>query len=193
MPLDSTGGSHVGVFSHIVRDALDLAAEAEKLNPKAYGKDGPRAPAMRPHADFDAESCPSFFGESRPQLAEFFKTGKRWQIMGVWRPLKTAKRHPLALLDAHSAQDSDYVKIPRDYGGRAGANSILKYGNEVEHKWCYLHEQRPDEAWIFKHFDSLPGGGIARKCAHVALRLPETIHLPPRESVEFRVLVLHGV
>jgi hypothetical protein len=83
------------------------------------------------------------------------------------------------------------VKLPRDYGGHVGYNSILKHGNGVEHKWCYLHEQRPDEAWIFKHFDSLREDGIARQCAHTALGLPGTTDLPLRESIEFRALVLH--
>jgi len=111
--------------------------------------------------------------------------------MGVWRPLKTAKRDTLAFLDAQSVQDSDYVKIPRDYNGRAGANSILKHRNGTQHRWYYLHEQQPNEAWIFKHFDSLQQDGIVRQCAHVAIDLPRTMDLPPRESIEFRVLVLH--
>jgi hypothetical protein len=126
------------VFSHIVRDAFDLATEAEKLNPKAYGKDGPRSPAIPPYAGIDAKSCPEFSG-NRPQLASPMKTGGRWQILGVWRPLKTVKRSPMALLDARTVQSSDCVEIPFDYSERLGANSILKHGNGVEHKWYYLH------------------------------------------------------
>jgi hypothetical protein len=150
-PSDSTGGSHVTVFSHVVRDRLDLATEAEK--------DGPNSPARRPHADFDVEACFSFITGTRPQLAEVIKSGKRWQIMGIWRPLKTVKRDSLALLDAQSVENCDYVKLPHDYHGRALTVTILKHGNGAEHKWSYLHEQQPNEAWIFKHLDSLEQDG----------------------------------
>jgi hypothetical protein len=44
------------------------------------------------------------------------------------------KRSSLALLDSRTVQSSDYLKIPRDYGKRLGANSILKHGNGVEQK-----------------------------------------------------------
>ena len=70
--------------------------------------------------------------------------------------------------------------------------AFLKHRNDgAEHKWCYVHEQQPNEAWIFKHFDNLQQDGIARQCAHVAFSLPGTTDLLPRESVEFRVLVLY--
>jgi hypothetical protein len=186
----STGGSHVTIIGHIVRDAFDLATDAEKLNPKAYGKNGPRSPAIRPHADFNLENCPDLLGDG-PQLAEFMKAGRRWQIIGAWRPLKTVERNPLAMLDAQTVPSADFIRAPRDYGGRLGAISILKHGNGAEHKWYYLPEQKPDEVWLFKHFDSLKEDGIARQCAHTALELPGTNDLPPRESVEFRAMVFH--
>jgi hypothetical protein len=75
------------------------------------------------------------------------------------------------------------------YGDRAGANSILKH--RAEHKWYYLHEQQPDEAWLFKHYDSLQEDGHVRQCGHTSFDPPGTMSLPPRESIEFRALVLY--
>jgi hypothetical protein len=58
-------------------------------------------------------------------------------------------------------------------------------------KWYYLHEQQLDEVWLFKYFDNMQEDRIVRQCALTALELPGTIDLPSRESVEFRVLILH--
>lgn len=109
----------------------------------------------------------------------------------MWRPLKPIQRDPLGLLDAASVSGSDFVELKRHYGDRAGSNSILKHGHGAQHKWYYLHEQQPSEAWLFKHFDSLEADGIARQCVHTALELSGTRDLPPRESIEFRALVLY--
>jgi hypothetical protein len=187
----STGGSYVRVFSHIVRDALDLASEEAKLDPAAFGKNGPRSPAIRPHADFHAATFPAFFSAGKPEMAKYIASGKRWQVLGIWRPLKTIKRSPLAVCDARTIPDSDFVAIPRMYGDRALANSILKHGEGAQHQWYYLHEQQPNEAWLFKHYDSLREDGHARQCAHTSFDPPGTRHLPPRESIEFRALVLY--
>jgi hypothetical protein len=81
------------------------------------------------------------------------------------------------------------VAIPIDHGGRTGANNVMKYGGK--HRWCWLHEQQPNEAWIFKHYDSLSGDGHVRQCAHTSFDPPGTSDLPLRESVEFRAIVLY--
>jgi hypothetical protein len=77
----------------------------------------------------------------------------------------------LALLDAQGVQDSDYVNLPRDFNRAAGANSILKHRNEAEHKWCYLHEHQPNEAWIFKYFDRMALHGNVHTSLLVFLEL----------------------
>jgi hypothetical protein len=99
----------------------------------------------------------------------------------------------LAVCDARSVAKADFEKVERDMNGRPGAYSVLKpgKGNEPGHQWYYLPEQRPDEAWLLKHFDSLQEDGNARQCAHTSFDLPGTRDLPPRESIEFRALVLY--
>jgi len=143
--------------------------------------------------DFHAATCPSFFSGGRPDLARYIASGKRWQIIGVWRPLKTVHKNPLALCDARTVDEADFEKVERDFRGRPGAYSVLKPGdgNGSIHQWYYLPEQRPDEAWVLKHFDSLQENGNARQCAHTSFEMPGTRHLPPRESIEFRALVLY--
>jgi hypothetical protein len=192
--LTNTRGSYIRIFSHIIRDKLDARSESEKLSQKVHGNSSnSKSPAIRPHVDFHAATCPSFFSGGRPELAKYIASGKRWQIIGVWRPLKTVHRNPLAVCDARTTAEADFVKVERDFGGRAGAYSVLKPGdgNEPGHRWYYLPEQRPDEAWVLKHFDSLREDGNARQCAHTSFELPGTRNLPPRESVEFRALVLY--
>jgi hypothetical protein len=96
----------------------------------------------------------------------------------------------LALCDARTVAETDFEKVERDFKGRPGAISLLKPG-DGNHRWYYLPEQQPDEAWVLRHFDSLQENGNARQCAHTSFKLPGTEHLPLRESVEFRALVLY--
>ena len=86
--------------------------------------------------------------------------------------------------------DTDFVPVPREFNGRKGATGIMKYGNG-SHRWCYLHEQRPDEVVVFKQFDSLRRNGQAWRCAHTSFRIPGTEYLPPRQSIELRAFVFY--
>lgn len=125
-------------------------------------------------------------------MARYVASGRRWQVVGIWRPLETIKRNPLALCDARSVREEDLVAMQRMYGDRKGMIGVLRAGNGEGggHRWYWVNEQRPEEAWLFKHFDSQPGEGVTQ-CAHVSFDLPGTESLPPRESVEFRALVFY--
>lgn len=108
----------------------------------------------------------------------------RWQILGVWRPIKDVHRDPFAFTDSRSIPDSDY----RDLVGPKYVSSLVKFGGEGEHRWYYCSDMTPDEVVVFKNFDSkkdIP----ARRCAHTSIALPGTEDLPARESIEVRALV----
>ena len=101
------------------------------------------------------------------------------------------KRDPLVLTDSRSIPDSDYKDLPRDETLSNGKRvlSVLRH-REEEHHWHYLSNMKPEEVFIFKHFNStkdIP----AWRCAHASVEIPRTENLPPRESIEVRALVCY--
>jgi len=170
---------------HVIRDI----EKSDPTHPE-YGPGIKKGPAGRPHADFDPHVIANFLSNVQPRLAEHIGSGKRWQIIGVWRPLKLVQRDPLAVLDAMTVQEGDFVSVPRVYGaGKLSSTSIMKKGDAGRHRWYYLPEQRPDEVLLLKHFDSWEKEGLVIRCAHTAFSLPGTDNLPPRESLEMRAFV----
>jgi hypothetical protein len=72
-------------------------------------------------------------------------------VINAWRPLKTIRKDPFAVVDARSVPESDLVPLKRIMpNGKEGENYIVKAGDEGMHKWDYLHEQRPEEVLAFK-------------------------------------------
>jgi hypothetical protein len=75
------------------------------------------------------------------------------------------------------------------YNGKLVDNLIMKH--QVGHKWCYLHEQQPDEAFVLMHFNSEDKEDVIMHVGHTAFRMPGTFDLSPRESIEFRAMVVY--
>ena len=67
----------------------------------------------------------------------------RYQIINVWRPIKTILKDPLTVADAHSVPDSDLVVVPLIYPNRNGETYTVR--PNPDHKWHYLHRQTPEE------------------------------------------------
>lgn len=63
------------------------------------------------------------------------------------------------------------------------------------HRWFWIPHQQPNELLIIKFADTEAGelgkkdAYIAACCAHSATRIAGTDNLPPRESIECRVIV----
>lgn len=58
---------------------------------------------------------------------------------------------------------------------------------EQQHQWYYMSQMRPDEMVIFKGYDTeqrKPGW----RCPHTAISLAGSDHMPPRESIEARIV-----
>jgi len=58
------------------------------------------------------------------------------------------------------------------------------------HRGVFCPDMRPDEAWLFKQYDTREG--VARQCFHNSFRDPfheKDSDLPGRRSVEFRILL----
>lgn len=131
------------------------------------------------------------------EFEDIIKSG-RWQAINLWRPLKTIKRDPLALLDTRSAKLVDIFQNTHERdGGQVVETSWLASGlkssdsdGESTHKWYYMHEQQLDEVVAFKMFDGRPGA-TSNGTPHTAVNIPGSENEPPRNSIEMRVLVVY--
>lgn len=115
----------------------------------------------------------------------------RFQIINVWRPIKTIYKDPLAVADAHSVPDSDLVPVKLIYPNREGETYTVR--PNTAHKWYYRYGQTPNIVTLIKCFDSKVDGR-ARRVPHTAFVNPETAakgEYPERESIEIRALVFH--
>lgn len=84
--------------------------------------------------------------------------------------------------------DSDLLPVQLIYPDRVGETFTVKPNDE--HRWYYLHGQRPDEVMLIKCFDSKTDGR-ARRVPHSAFVNDATVDEEPRESIEVRALVFH--
>ena len=108
--------------------------------------------------------------------------------MNVWRPIKRPVLNaPLALCDALSISPADL--IPTDVYYATHSSEIYLAGHSPAHRWFYFPAVEPDEALVFKQYDSLPGA--TRFVPHAAFEHPDAEpDAPPRESIEVRCLVV---
>jgi hypothetical protein len=107
-------------------------------------------------------------------------------LVQVWRPIKTIRRDPLVLADAHSVPDSDLVGAKLIYPDREGETYAVK--PNPGHRWYFKYGQTPAEPLFIKCYDSLTDGR-ARRIPHTAIVDPAHENDAPRESIEVRTLV----
>jgi hypothetical protein len=113
------------------------------------------------------------------------RTKKRWGIINVWQPIENVvKRDPLAFCDYRSLDERDLrtvvANLPPPGAGQYGNVSknmkhkpraeyssngevsaryeVANLAHNPEQKWYYASEQTPEEAWVFKIFDSKKDG-----------------------------------
>lgn len=185
-----TGATSAYVFNHVVRAHTDPSSRGIQ---DALGR-WQEIPSSHPHVDY-ASGTAYIEGTKRelnlpPQIVSLFDTSSRFAVLGLWRPLKTVRRDPLAVCDATSAPDSDYQVRLREFSrtGIKSANYVMSHGREEEqHMWYYMSDMQPDEMVIFKGYDTKqdqPGW----RCPHTAFRLPGSEEELPRQSIEARVV-----
>jgi len=175
---DATGASRVFIFDHTIRRAQKDQREA--ATPL-------RGPVNRVHIDQSYAASKSRVPHHLPDEAEeLLKT--RYQIINVWRPIKTIYKDPLTVADAHSVPESDLVGVALIYPDRQGETYTVR--PNPDHKWHYLYGQTPEEVLLIKCFDSKLDGR-ARRVPHTAFVNPDTVNEYSRESIEVRCLVFH--
>ncbi|KAI1171510.1 hypothetical protein F4777DRAFT_593783 [Nemania sp. FL0916] len=210
-----TNATRVHCFSHLVRqNTVETNLEALKKLEASRGKDnildneglGNPVPARYAHVDQSAKGARSLLNYHFPEEAERL-TKTRWGTVNLWRPIQTIRRDPLCFCDGKSISDEDLVPLHT----APPPNSNVKYYSSIprdgfqtlevraspKHEWYYISEMQPNEALIFKCYDSKDTS--RNRCCHSSFGLPDTAHTAPRESMEFRFFVfyedepLHGI
>ena len=180
----STGASRVFVFDHTIRRGTqDRSSGNDAVKPPP----SIRGPVQRVHVDQSYKAAPNRVTHHLPQEADRLLRG-RFQIINLWRPIRTVRKDPLGVADARSVPDSDLVPVELIYPDRVGETFTVR-PNE-NHRWYYLKEQQPNEVLLIKCFDSKTDGR-ARRVPHSAFVDESTVNEEARESIEVRSLVFH--
>ena len=171
-----SGAKRVVVFDHTLRTASDQQRESQKI----------RDIVSRVHNDYTEWSGPQRVRDIMGDKAETLLKG-RFAIIQVWRPINNpVESHPLAICDAQTVRPESLVVNERHYQDRVGQTYAITY--DPEQRWYWFPRMRPDEALVFKVYESLRDGR-ARWTAHTAFADPHALpHARPRESIEIRTL-----
>jgi hypothetical protein len=171
-----TGAARVEVFDHTLRTADDELRETHKI----------REVVRRVHNDYTEWSGPRRVRTFLPQEADELLR-RRFAVIQVWRPIRhPVETWPLAIADAQSISQENLVVTERRYPDRIGQTYAITYN--PAHRWYWFPQMRPDEALVFKTYESQKAGR-ARWTAHTAFEDPSTPpHARPRESIEIRTL-----
>ncbi len=171
-----SGAKRVVVFDHTLRTASGEQRETQKI----------RDIVSRVHNDYTEWSGPQRVRDLMGAEAETLLQG-RFAIIQVWRPINNpVESHPLAICDAQTVAPENLVVNERRYPDRIGQTFAITY--DPRQRWYWFPHMRPDEALVFKVYESL-SDGRARWTAHTAFADPTAPpHARPRESIEIRTL-----
>ena len=146
-------------------------------------------PAGFVHVDVSPESFADFAArnlEGHPDR-EALLAG-RYVGLNIWRVLTQPPQDlPLAVCAANSVTEADRVT------GEARVDGVgieeFRFGSSLyranpRHRWFYYRDMNPDEALIFKQFDTVDPNIVG--CPHVAFADPSAENPIPRASAEIR-------
>ena len=174
-----SGARRVVAFDHTLRSGSEAEREAKLL----------REPVLSAHNDYTEWSGPQRVRDILPGEADALLR-KRFAIIQVWRATHgPIESNPLAIADARSVAERDWLVAERRYPNRVGQTYRLRYS--PAHRWYYFPRMKRDEALVFKVFDSMRDGR-ARFTPHTSFDDPQTAPgAPPRQSIEARALVFY--
>ncbi|KAJ8132087.1 hypothetical protein O1611_g1535 [Lasiodiplodia mahajangana] len=110
-------------------------------------------------------------------------------IVNVWRPLKTVTSAPLVLADRRTVLKDDLIEADQVMRDKVNKTAYVYY--HPDQRWYWLSNQRPDEIIMFPTWAAESDDGHADCSPHAAAYLYQPNKaLPPRESVEIRMVVL---
>ncbi|KAJ5087978.1 hypothetical protein N7456_011594 [Penicillium angulare] len=174
---DATGASRIFIFDHTIRRASPDGTTSSQL----------RGPVQRVHIDQSFDAAKTRVPYHIPEDADELLKG-RYQIINVWRPIRTILKDPLTVADGNTVLDSDLVVTKLIYPNREGETYAVR--SNPDQKWYFRYAQTPDLVTLIKCFDSKTNGRV-RRVPHSAFVNPDTEHEAGRESIEIRALVFH--
>jgi hypothetical protein len=152
-------------------------------------------PARFVHVDYSRESFDEF---ARMQLADTedleSRLTRRYVAYNIWRVLTPPPQDvPLAVCDARTVSPDDasvgeaVIDAPGEPERRFG--SSLYHANPA-HRWFWFPDMRPDEALVFKAFDS--DLDRVQGCPHSGFDNPDCpADAPARASAEIRAFAFY--
>jgi hypothetical protein len=186
-----------------VEDNIEALKKLEAVRGKDAVSDkegfGKTVPARYAHIDQSGKGARTLLGDYLPDEAE--KLSKtRWGTVNVWRPIQTIRRDPLCFCDGRSVDEADLVPMeataPRkgtskfyEAISRGDGFQVLEVRANPRHKWYYISEMQPDEALIFKNYDTK--NTSTSRCCHASFRNPQTANDAARQSMEMRFFVFY--
>jgi hypothetical protein len=147
-------------------------------------------PAFGAHVDYGARTVRDFTLDHMPQEEAERRLAGRHMLINIWRPLRTVERSPLALCDASTVLREDLFQSEVRGGlGDAGRRSLWGFNlaYNPDHRWYYAPRMQPDEAYVFRLFDS--DSDAVQFTGHSAFEDPgSTPDALPRQSIEIRTI-----
>ncbi len=160
------------------------------LRTDATGAGDGSLPAFGAHVDYGARTVRDFTFDHMPEEEAERRLAGRHMLINIWRPLKPVERSPLALCDASTVAASDLFSSEVRGGlGDAGRRSLWGFNlaYNPDHRWYYAPRMQPDEAFVFRLFDS--DADAVQWTGHSAFEDPaSTPDSPARESIEIRTI-----
>jgi hypothetical protein len=183
----ATGALEVIAFDHNVRSSVG----AQK------GQAGIRQPVDSVHDDYTHSSGKKRVRELLEARGHMHLLQHRTALINVWRPIRGPVQDvPLAVCDAQSASLEDFVDTDIDHFAEndlsrpSHSGEIYSVHYNPKHRWYYAPDMQPDEAWVFKGYDSLRT--VARFTPHTGFNNPDRpVQFLPRESIEVRTIVIY--
>ncbi|KAI2620743.1 hypothetical protein GGS26DRAFT_594841 [Hypomontagnella submonticulosa] len=176
-----TGASRIFIFDHKTRCG---PSNWHKLG---KGNRSSRGPLLRAHVDQSYDGAELVLRRWFPEEADEL-VKKRYQIINIWRPIRTILKDPLGVADATSIPDTDLVAAAIIYP--ADRDETWTIRPRATHRWYFKYAQQPDEMLLIKCFDS-DESVPARRSPHSAFDNPEERDRESRESIETRALVFY--
>ncbi|WP_141118778.1 CmcJ/NvfI family oxidoreductase [Pandoraea sp. PE-S2R-1] len=181
------GANRVFVFDFTVR-GTGAGETGMPLERDDSGEIVKRKADRRAHCDYTVESGPRRAAEVLADHAVDVSLPTHFAIYNAWHPLIGPLRdNPLALCDTRSITMDDLRPVDiQQAGGREG--QVYEVQQRDTQRWHYVSDMRPEEMLLFVGYDS---SAPTRFVPHGAFDdLHARAPVPPRASIEFRVLAL---
>jgi len=176
-----TGADRVHIFNHKVRRGPTQWHHLGFDNLKNRG------PVTKTHVDQSYAGAELRLRWEFPDEADEL-VKKRYQIINVWRPIRTILKDPIAVADSKSVPDDDLVEAEMTEENFPGKQWVVRHN--PDHRWHYKHRMTPQDVLLIKCFDS--DLSVARRSLHSAFEDPTYRDRESRQSVEVRCLVCHN-